>query len=65
MLDQLPADQRDVLLMRVVADLGVEETATALGKSPGAVKQLQRRALLTLRARVQDGLPLAPAPVTP
>jgi RNA polymerase sigma-70 factor (ECF subfamily) len=50
MLDELNPDQRAVLVLRVVADLSIDETATALGKTPGAVKQLQRRGLLTLRA---------------
>ncbi len=64
LLDELPADQRDVLLMRLVADLSLEQTAEAVGKSTGAVKQLQRRGLLALRARVQDGLPFDLVPVT-
>ena len=65
MLDELPADQREVLLMRLVADLSVEQTAEAVGKSIGAVKQLQRRALLALRARVSDDVPSDLAQVTP
>jgi RNA polymerase sigma-70 factor (ECF subfamily) len=54
LLDELPADQRDVLLMRIVGDLSLEQTAQAIGRSTGAVKQLQRRGLLALRARLQD-----------
>jgi RNA polymerase sigma factor (sigma-70 family) len=49
----LPADQRAVLLLRLVGDLTVEQTAQALGKSPGAVKQLQRRGLGTVRHRIE------------
>ena len=45
----LVPDQRDVLLLRVVADLTVEQIAVALNKTPGAVKQLQRRGLEALR----------------
>jgi RNA polymerase sigma factor (sigma-70 family) len=45
---QLTADQRDVLLLRILADLPVEDVARILDKTPGAVKSLQRRALLTL-----------------
>jgi RNA polymerase sigma factor (sigma-70 family) len=53
MLAGLSPDQRSVLLLRVVADLSVEEVARILGKSRGAVKSLQRRALLSL-ARQSD-----------
>lgn len=42
---ELPADQRSVLLLRILGDLTVEQIAEALGKRPGAVKALQRRAL--------------------
>ena len=41
----LPADQRSVLLLRILGDMTVEEVAVAVGKRPGAVKALQRRAL--------------------
>ena len=50
----LAPDQRDVVLLRIVADLSIEETATALGKRPGAVKSLQHRAMRTLRSRVGE-----------
>jgi RNA polymerase sigma factor (sigma-70 family) len=46
---QISADQRDVILLRLVADLSVEQTATALNKRPGSVKALQRRGLEALR----------------
>ncbi len=49
LLAMLSADQRDVLLLRVVADLPLEEAAAALHKTVGAVKSLQHRALATLR----------------
>jgi RNA polymerase sigma-70 factor (ECF subfamily) len=51
----LPDDQRDVLLLRIVGDLTVDEVAAAIGRSAGAVKQLQRRGLLELRAQLADG----------
>lgn len=41
-------DQRDVLLLRIVADLSVEQTAAVLGKSGEAVKALTRRGLAAL-----------------
>ena len=59
LLSQLVPDQRDVLTLRVVADLTVDQVASALGKSPGAVKALQRRALNTLRRMVSaEAVPL-------
>jgi RNA polymerase sigma-70 factor (ECF subfamily) len=47
-LDVLTAEQREVLLLRVVADLSLEVIAELLGKPVGAVKSMQRRALRTL-----------------
>jgi RNA polymerase sigma-70 factor (ECF subfamily) len=43
--ESLRRDQRNVVLLRLVAQLSVDEVATVLGKSPGAVKALQRRGL--------------------
>ena len=48
-LAELSHDQRDVLLLRVIGDLSVEEVARVTGKRPGAVKQLQRRGLAAAR----------------
>src|SRR5215207_6255920 len=45
---ELSPDQRAVILLRVVADISVAEVAQILGKSQGAVKTLQRRALRAL-----------------
>lgn len=50
----LTADQRSVLLLRFVADLTLEEIATVLGRPLGAVKQLQRRALRSLKRSLVD-----------
>ncbi|WP_168627457.1 MULTISPECIES: RNA polymerase sigma factor [unclassified Cryobacterium] len=52
LLDGLPPDQRDVLVLRIIADLTVEQIAELLGKRPGAVKALQRRGLERLRKKV-------------
>lgn len=54
-LDQLNDNQRSVITLRVLADLSVEETALVLGRTPGAVKQLQRRGLLALREILEEG----------
>lgn len=63
LLATLTRDQRDVLMMRIVADLSLEETAEALGKPTGAVKSLQHRALEALRRNinvpVSDSVPTA------
>ena len=44
-----------VITLRVLGDLTIEQTAEILGKSAGAVKQLQRRGLLTLRSLMDRG----------
>ena len=49
LLDYLGDDQREVLTLRIVAGLTVEQVAETMGKSAGAVKQMQRRALNALR----------------
>lgn len=55
----LVPDQRDVLLLRMLAALTVEEIAEALGKTPGAVKALQRRGLAAIRRQMErQGVPL-------
>jgi RNA polymerase sigma-70 factor, ECF subfamily len=57
---QLHVDQRDAVLLRVVADLDVALTARLLGKSPGAVRVLTHRGLRNL-ARLLGGVTLWPA----
>ena len=52
LLDGLSPDQREVLLLRIVADLSLEDVAIALGKRRGAIKSLQHRALATLRRQL-------------
>jgi RNA polymerase sigma-70 factor (ECF subfamily) len=49
----LSPDQQAVLLLRILGDLSVEDTAKAVGKRPGAVKQLQRRGLATLKRELE------------
>ena len=48
-LDALTEDQRDVILLRVLADLSLAEVSQVLGRREGAVKMLQSRGLATLR----------------
>ena len=52
LLDGLTSDQRDVLALRLVSQMSVEEVASVLAKPPGAIKALQRRALATLRRKL-------------
>ena len=47
-VSNLPVDQRDCVLMRFVQELSIAETAQVLGRSEGAIKQLQLRALRSL-----------------
>jgi RNA polymerase sigma-70 factor (ECF subfamily) len=49
LLDTVTPEQRDVLLLRLLAGLTIDEIATVLGKTKGAVKALQRRGLLALQ----------------
>jgi RNA polymerase sigma-70 factor (ECF subfamily) len=53
-LEVLPDDQREVLTLRIVADLSIEQVAEVIGRSAGAVKQLQRRGMLALRAALDE-----------
>ena len=52
LVDNLPADQQRVVRMRFAEGRSVREIAGDLGKTEGAVKQLQFRALEALRAQV-------------
>lgn len=52
LLHDLPPDQREVLMLRLLGDLTVAQVATVLDKQPGAVKALQRRGLANLRRRL-------------
>ena len=53
---KLPAEQRRVIEMRFAEDKSIAEIAKALGKSSGAVKQLQHRAYTKLREQALKGL---------
>jgi RNA polymerase sigma factor (sigma-70 family) len=48
LLAELPDAQREVVVLRVTANMSMEEIAQVIGRSRGAVKQLQRRGLATL-----------------
>jgi RNA polymerase sigma-70 factor (ECF subfamily) len=53
-LSALPKDQEDVVLLRVVAGLTVEEVGQALGKRAGTVRVLQHRALRRLARELDE-----------
>ena len=50
----LPAAERELLELRVVAGLSSEQCADVLGKRPGAVRMAQSRALANLRRLMDD-----------
>ncbi|MGW4897236.1 RNA polymerase sigma factor ShbA [Kitasatospora sp. NPDC004240] len=54
LLSNLPARQRELVLLRVAAGLSAEETGEVLGMSPGAVRVAQHRALSRLRALAEE-----------
>jgi len=52
MVDELPDDQRRVVKLRFAEEKSINEIALELGRSEGAVKQLQFRAFQNLRAKL-------------
>ncbi|HWM60048.1 MAG TPA: sigma-70 family RNA polymerase sigma factor [Pseudonocardia sp.] len=56
LLDRLPEKQREIVVLRVVVGLSAEETAEAVGSTPGAVRVAQHRALVRLRTVLPDEL---------
>jgi len=54
LVDQLPADQGRVVRLRFAEEKSIREIAQELGRTEGAVKQLQFRALQTLRTQFDD-----------
>ena len=53
LVDTLPAAQRDVLVARFAEERSIADVARQLGRSEGAVKQLQLRAIEALRTQVR------------
>jgi RNA polymerase sigma-70 factor (ECF subfamily) len=53
LVDRLPEAQFRVIHMRFVEQKSIREIATELGRSEGAVKQLQLRAIENLRAQME------------
>ncbi len=55
-LARLPDEQRDCLVMRFLQCMSIAETAAVLGRSDGAVKQLQLRGVRNLAKLMPDGM---------
>jgi len=55
-LAKLPDEQRDCVVMRFLQGLSIAETAAVLGRSDGAVKQLQLRGVRNLAKLMPEGL---------
>ncbi|MET9627434.1 RNA polymerase sigma factor ShbA [Lentzea sp. NPDC006480] len=53
LLDELPARQKEVLVLRIVVGLSAAETARAVGSTSGGVRVTQHRALTKLRSMVR------------
>jgi RNA polymerase sigma-70 factor, ECF subfamily len=54
LVDTLPTDQRQVIIRRFVVGKSLSEISTEFGRSEGAIKQLQLRALENLRERIRN-----------
>ncbi len=52
LLALLPDKQREILNLRIVVGLSAEETAEAVGSTPGAVRVAQHRALARLKSEI-------------
>jgi RNA polymerase sigma-70 factor (ECF subfamily) len=55
-LKELPHEQQECLIMRFLQGLSIAETAQVLGRSDGAVKQLQLRGVRNLAKLLPEGL---------
>jgi|EndMetStandDraft_8_1072994.scaffolds.fasta_scaffold28563_3 RNA polymerase sigma-70 factor (ECF subfamily) len=55
-LSELPTEQRECLVMRFLQGLSIAETAEVLGRSAGAVKQLQLRGVRNLAKILPEGM---------
>jgi RNA polymerase sigma-70 factor (ECF subfamily) len=51
-VDQLPEDQAEVVLLRVVGGLTVDQVAAMLDIRPGTIRVMQHRALQRLRSEI-------------
>jgi RNA polymerase sigma factor (sigma-70 family) len=54
LLAQLSPDQQNVILLRVLGELSIEQVAEVIGKTPGAVKALQHRGFEAIRREIES-----------
>ena len=54
LLESLTDEQREVIVLRMLADMSLEDTANVMGKKVGSVKALQRRAIANLRKAIES-----------
>lgn len=61
LLARLTPDQRDVLILRIHADLTIDQIAKVMGRKPGAIKALQRRGLGRLKEILESAVTISSA----
>ncbi|WP_181642483.1 RNA polymerase sigma factor, partial [Nocardioides massiliensis] len=55
-LGKLPKEQQECLIMRFLQGMSIAETAKVLGRTDGAIKQLQLRGVRNLAKLLPEGL---------
>jgi RNA polymerase sigma-70 factor, ECF subfamily len=55
LLNDLPKPQREIIVLRVAVGFSAEDTAEAVGSTPGAVRLTQHHALERMRHRLSPG----------
>ena len=54
LIDDLSHEQQQVLTLKFVFNFANAEAATILGKTEGAIKSLQHRALVSLQKQIEE-----------
>ena len=62
LVEVLPAEQAEVLILRAVAGLSAEEAGSVMAKRPGAIRVLQHRALERLARALDPTAVTGPTP---
>jgi RNA polymerase sigma-70 factor (ECF subfamily) len=53
-LAELPADYREVFILRNLEQVPIDEIAARMGRSPNAVRKLWRRAMVALKQAMEE-----------